>query len=453
MFLFTGGIALDIVGWKKASIVIGLLIFIYKGKPLQLILKDRWLFSTLLLCIFSTTWSVNFDQTVESLYALLSTTLLGLFIAWRYTVSEIFKLTAISLGLAAFVSLVFVYILPTYGVDINGNWKGSFLHKNILGQYMILGCFSLLLLTSQTKRHKLKISTMLLVGLLMLFKSESTSAYVIFLLVLALSIFIRVLRVNKKFLVTIAMIIPMLVATLLIGLIKNAEFIANLFGKDLTFTGRTTLWQLIINKIKENLLLGYGYDAFWWNINEYSYVWNVLTWQPSHTHNGYLELLLNIGLIGSLIFFIGFFKNFLKTLSVYIKYGTNEGVWLIGFLLILLIINITEVNFLQKNSLFWIIYVASVLSLRFKGMKTSVEGFILKNIIAVASISDYKALENNYRNGNKGYINEMEQKGLVFWINKGVEVEVLAEQKDLILIKDKYSNKSGYIKRKYLYIN
>jgi len=74
-----------------------------------------------------------------------------------------------------------------------------------------------------------------------------------------------------------------------------------LFG-DLTFTGRWQLWEVIWDQIVQHYWLGYGFGAFW-DVNG---VDNSLGLAKSvgwlgvvgQAHNGYLDLFLQIGLIG-----------------------------------------------------------------------------------------------------------------------------------------------------------
>jgi O-antigen ligase len=80
--------------------------------------------------------------------------------------------------------------------------------------------------------------------------------------------------------------------------------IAGALTGDPTLTGRTVIWQFALEKISEHPWLGYGFGSFW----------RVGTGVPSvdeapgfvakmpHAHNGYIDILLQIGVVGSVLF-------------------------------------------------------------------------------------------------------------------------------------------------------
>lgn len=88
----------------------------------------------------------------------------------------------------------------------------------------------------------------------------------------------------------------------------------DLLGRDITLTGRTNIWNALISVvIDNNLYTGFGYDIIWDKSSEgYHYISDaysrMLYGVPVGAHNNWLEIVLNIGIIG-LIFFILFIVN------------------------------------------------------------------------------------------------------------------------------------------------
>ena len=72
-------------------------------------------------------------------------------------------------------------------------------------------------------------------------------------------------------------------------------FISNL-GRDTTLTGRTDLWAELVG-MAQNPLIGTGYDSFWLG-DRMEKIWGQFMWKPTQSHNGYLEIFLELGLIG-----------------------------------------------------------------------------------------------------------------------------------------------------------
>src|SRR5439155_9069149 len=79
------------------------------------------------------------------------------------------------------------------------------------------------------------------------------------------------------------------------GIDINAE-LAQSVGRDPTLTGRTNIWNAVLST-HTNPILGTGYESFWLGrrLNE---VWRQAGAGINEAHNGYLEVYLNLGLIG-----------------------------------------------------------------------------------------------------------------------------------------------------------
>ncbi|MDO6630528.1 O-antigen ligase family protein [Bacillus thuringiensis] len=111
------------------------------------------------------------------------------------------------------------------------------------------------------------------------------------------------------------------------------DFIINVLHKDLTFTGRTYVWDLILNIIGDSYLIGFGRGN---NIINQHFI------NLYEAHNGLLEILMYSGILGIFFFVIililvakklGGFKNHVisKFLSfsifVYMIVGLTESVF------------------------------------------------------------------------------------------------------------------------------
>lgn len=79
--------------------------------------------------------------------------------------------------------------------------------------------------------------------------------------------------------------------------------VAGLFGKGSDLSGRTDIWPLVWGEIEKHPWLGIGYAAFWRGDGSASqYIADVLFWAPTTAHNGYIDLINEIGLVGLLLF-------------------------------------------------------------------------------------------------------------------------------------------------------
>jgi O-antigen ligase len=76
---------------------------------------------------------------------------------------------------------------------------------------------------------------------------------------------------------------------------SNLASVSSTFGRDETLTGRTQTWAELVPVVERQPLLGSGFGSFWTTARRDFY-------QMSHGHNGYLDILLEIGAVGLAIY-------------------------------------------------------------------------------------------------------------------------------------------------------
>ncbi len=201
---------------------------------------------------------------------------------------------------------------------------------------------------------------------LSLIVASRASSPIINVLILIVELFLfQILRWQYDFMIPTLMGIST-ISTIIYSLVAaNPEAIAALFGKDLTLTGRTNFWPFIIDKIWKSPWLGYGFGAFWQGLEGPSAdIWYASGWKPPNSHNGYLDLLLELGLIGLSIYLIEFVTSFQKGLAYIRSVKTSDGFWPAMFLTYIVLANLTESTLIIQNNFFFVIQVAIFFSIR-----------------------------------------------------------------------------------------
>jgi exopolysaccharide production protein ExoQ len=82
------------------------------------------------------------------------------------------------------------------------------------------------------------------------------------------------------------------------------------FGRDSTFTGRTDIWSELVPFVQASPILGCGFGGFWTPEKRAIYI-------IGQAHNGYLEVLMEMGWVGLglvAMFFIGCARKALRAL-------------------------------------------------------------------------------------------------------------------------------------------
>jgi O-antigen ligase len=79
----------------------------------------------------------------------------------------------------------------------------------------------------------------------------------------------------------------------------NFSGVLAVLGKDPTMTQRTVIWASVIPSILRHPFVGYGFGAFWSGLNGESTQTILVTgWMEAQAQSGYLDVLLQIGLLG-----------------------------------------------------------------------------------------------------------------------------------------------------------
>ena len=113
-----------------------------------------------------------------------------------------------------------------------------------------------------------------------------------------------------------------------------------------SFSGRLPLWETLWPILSEHLWLGIGFGALWSPKNVQAFASH---WTPTATHNGYLDLIADVGLIGLTISFLiaGLsIKNGLRLLK-YPKYR-ELGVALVALIMASMVVSLGMSWYLER---------------------------------------------------------------------------------------------------------
>ncbi len=337
-------------------------------KVIKVITKDTFIWLLLGLAIFSVFWSDAPNLTRSRTIALVGTILFSLYLASRYSLKEQLQLLGWTFGIAIIASFLFAVGLPKYGLMGGvhaGDWRGIYNHKNVLGKVMAPGTIVFLILALTAKKRYWIFWLGLVFSVLLIMASKASSPIINVLILVVELILFQILRWDYDFMIPTLMGISTISSITYSLIAGNAELIAALFGKDLTLTGRTNFWPFIIDKIWENPWLGYGFGAFWRGLEGQSAdIWYASGWKPPNSHNGYLDLLLELGLVGFSIYLIEFITSFQKALAYIRAVKTADCFWPAIFLTYIVLANLTESTLIIQNDFFFVIQVAIFFSIR-----------------------------------------------------------------------------------------
>ena len=172
-------------------------------------------------------------------------------------------------------------------------------------------------------------------------------------------------NINQFFMIIVAGLLIVTLAVLIYLVIPgaNMDWFFILLGRDPeqnTLQIRMALWSEALKNAFQRPVLGYGFG-----IQEQMAVvtWHGGTWSPSQTHNGYIGVLLQLGLIGLSGLFIHLAVNVFRAMQLTRIQKSTEAMWMLAYLIMLLIFNLTESIFLGQLTMPWTIYVTTTLAM------------------------------------------------------------------------------------------
>jgi O-antigen ligase len=331
-------------------------------------LRDRALVLLLALIAVSLAWSVSPEISLKRAAALLGTSLVGLYLATRYTRSDLLRLIAWALGAAIVLSIATLLFAPTLAIDTSTpeeGIRGIFSQKNVHGRVMALSFVVWLIYAGTHPRERWLALTFAALSLGLLVLSNSKTGLVVCLTLVVLLGLALLARVRHSGALAVLCIAVLAIGGVAIGLIGSVEGVLDALGRNVTLTGRTQLWELVFDRILDRPWLGYGYGGFWLGWEGPSReVWAATNWYPPNAHDGYLDTLLDVGVGGLLLLLISLVGSTRRALALLIERDTLDAGFPLIFIGYFVLSNVTETVALTYNSIVWMLYVTTAVQLR-----------------------------------------------------------------------------------------
>jgi O-antigen ligase len=230
-------------------------------------------------------------------------------------------LTLVLLG-----SIIFGLLFPSLAIhhetsaELAGAWRGLANHKNGFGALASMGLIFWLhawLTREASDWNSLWGAAIAATCLLLSRSSTALLATVVVMIVM-----VALVRTPRRLqpLVWACAAVLLVEALALINVIPHLGSLVSpitaLTGKDDTLTGRTQIWEILAEHIRLHPLLGTGYAAYWTpepvpGTDAFAFVARMSNFYPGSAHNGYLEILNDLGWAGFLCL-LGFIFVYLR---------------------------------------------------------------------------------------------------------------------------------------------
>ncbi len=307
-------------------------------------------------------WSDAPALSALKIVGLCGSLIVACYLAGRFTPRALMKTLAAVLFTSMALCFLFALFIPTLGIgsgDFAGMWQGIYTHKNSLGLNMALAFTVFLVMAISRLGSRIVYSLAALAALSLVLLSSSSTSLVLCLVVSAALMSRRLFQQHSRMMIVLALGLLIFAVNLDSDTILSKGL--ELVDRDPTLTGRTELWSTVV-MVSERPWFGYGYGAFWRGVDGPSYtVWKMTSFDAFYSHNGFLDVWLDLGLVGLAILLLGIAISFRFAVVHWLADPSPENVWQVLFLLYLFISNLTEGTLLAINVLPWILYLTVVM--------------------------------------------------------------------------------------------
>jgi len=230
-------------------------------------------------------------------------------------------------------------------------WVGVTTQKNALGRLVLLAAFFLIwvlvtkyhrkFVTASKYQTHADVSVLILTLLLLSGPGGHYSATAIVSLTAGLATFAGLLWMRKRHMILGPRVFPVILMIIIgIGILQpfmggsSVVGAASTLGRNVTLTGRTDIWASLVPDVMKNPIQGVGFGGFWTRANREAH-------DIGEAHNGYLDVVLELGFLGVLFVVIFFLTSCRKAQKV-MALDYELGSFWICFMLMVVIHNITE---------------------------------------------------------------------------------------------------------------
>jgi O-antigen ligase len=141
---------------------------------------------------------------------------------------------------------------------------------------------------------------------------------------------------------------------LMVVLYGSWDYVQAAFGDPDGLTGRNAIWPVMTAYIRDHWLLGSGYGAFW-NVGDrspvfaYTSVYDWVSTEVANGHNGYLDILAQLGVPGLVLAVWAAIIEPLGRLCFNYKMPRQHGALLVALIVFCAAHNLTESSLFDRD--------------------------------------------------------------------------------------------------------
>jgi O-antigen ligase len=324
------------------------------------------------LAASSVLWSIEPSVTIRRLIRVLTIGLDAMalcLLAWNTTRFQSAVRPILTIMLIG--SLIFGLANPKLAIEqatsaeLLNAWHGLATQKNGLGSIAGTGVILWLhaWLGKESSWWKVLAGGGAAIACLLLSRSSTSLMAAIFASILLLMLMRSptALRRYMPYLIALFVVTLLLYSLAVLNVVPGLSFVLKpitmLTGKDQTFSNRTAIWEIMNEHIAQNPVLGSGYGAYWVGSLFSSPSFEMtrrLNFYPTEGHNGYLDVINDLGAVGGLVL-LGYVLTYLRQgLRLYATVRTQGALYL-ALMFQQLVANLSESRWFNVLSIEFVI--------------------------------------------------------------------------------------------------
>lgn len=354
---------------------VGLMILFGRRNGFQLRASDnRWLVVFFLYCLVSILWSDFPGLVFKKWLRFIGDVIIITLILTEENPGEktyrIFRRMAIILlPLSALFAKFYPSLGRIYTVYGTQMWIGVAGHKNSLG-FLCAFTGVILVWRAISKWPKPNVLDMGLLALAvyLLIGSRSTTSIIVFLLGTGLLLLQFLMKGNIRKLnrVVILSLCGLLVLQIIAVSFLGRSLAPGVFAaahKDASLTGRIPLWQELIRMGGRAPVFGSGFASFWLSTGRLAELWDRVNWTPTTAHNGYIEIFMDLGLVGLAILLALLLQTYRDIIRDYAANPALNGLKIVLFAMVFFH-NFSESSYGKPSALLWMFFLLTSIIVR-----------------------------------------------------------------------------------------
>lgn len=349
---------------RQVAYIIVLLITMYAAEPLRdsrrLLVLPITLVLVLFWCWLSLGWALETDIAIRRLM-LTTIVAFSIFLAVdKAGYREALTVIRVCMVMILIANFLAVLVWPSFGIHqpgevgdeaLIGNWRGVMIQKNFAGAMCAFTILAFLFDARSIKRW-VRIAVIVATTFFLIKSMSKTSMGITVLAMLCGGLF-SIYQPRYRLLLIPFFTISVVSAGLLTAW-HWTEIIAPYYSRD-ALTGRVQIWPSMLAYAQDHLLLGSGYGSFWnigyGNSPMFKYATGWIITYASQGHNGYLDLLVTIGLPGLILTILATLVVPVVRLLASLTISRQTGALLISIIIFAAGHNMTESSLMDRDTI------------------------------------------------------------------------------------------------------